>query len=222
MVAVWVLCAQGSMESKKTSRGKPHLHQILVADAACTLRAACRGKEGSKVAIICVAAARDSGAPNGRRWCPEPIYTGLEQLVSCHWRLRCHLGQRNPSRGGTEGFKIVDSSGLCLRIHFEKQLSAPEGASIEVLMAQKSSRFSNASITESEEFTLPSCVDFCFLDCIERTWGYHCISRKIARPCVDSGSGFLKAFIPFWESRKKEKEEQECVMSRCFAVVPVL
>ena len=84
--------------------------------------------------------------------CPTPEFTGLEHLAEIgDWGVVNIRGRLLETE--LRNFKLVDDTGLCVRVHAEKQITAAEGSRLELLMCTKSSRFSNVGLSSFSKVT---------------------------------------------------------------------
>ena len=175
----WILVAEGSVQARKTTKGKPsciycclvsdgHNEAVLTAwgEGAKLLHETVKGREGQQLAITQVGASNR----NSRVGIPELIagrgVTVQAVAVSDEEKPlpRCTDMQRlaevsDWSAVNIEGrvlevlvgghFKLVDESGLAVRVHVDRPQipKLQEGQSCQVLLATKSTRYSNVSVT---------------------------------------------------------------------------
>ena len=79
-------------------------------------------------------------------------FTGLEHLADiAEWGIVNIRGRLLETE--VRNFKLVDDTGLCVRVHAEKQMTAAEGSRLELLMCTKSSRFSNVGLSSFSKVT---------------------------------------------------------------------
>ena len=181
-VAVYVLAAEGIVEARKTARARPsQLYQVLVADEssqavllgwgemARILYSATHGKVGSRFSVTMVGCSARSAKAGmlevlfgiggkmqviaaDAAGCPSPEFTGLEHLADiADWGIVNIRGRLLETE--VRNFKLVDDTGLCVRVHAEKQMTAAEGSRLELLMCTKSSRFSNVGLSSFSKVT---------------------------------------------------------------------
>ena len=174
----WVLAATGVPQARKTARGKAStIYSVLVSDGrkdavvtcwgegAKTLHDGVATREGELVALTPVgASARSSrmGLPElmagrglaievvaGGDQAPAPSFIPLQQLPECADWAAVNVAGRVLEVMPGGGFKIVDDSGVAVRVHTDTVGIPPlqEGQKVELLLATKSTRFSNVSVS---------------------------------------------------------------------------
>ena len=177
-IKCWVLAATGAPQARKTTRGKAStIYSVLVSDgrkdavitswgeAAKALHDGVATREGELVALTPVgASARSSrmGLPElmggrglaievvgGGDQPPAPSYLPLQQLPECADWAAVNVAGRVLEVMPGGGFKLVDDSGVAVRVHTDAAGSTPvqEGQKVELLLATKSTRFSNVSVS---------------------------------------------------------------------------
>ena len=174
---VFVLVAEGVVVARKTKRGKPScMYSILVSDGATeavvtawgegakTLQEGARGREGQCVAITQVGSSDRNarvGIPElmaGRGMtvqavlsqeesAPAPCLTSLQQLPEVSDWAAVNIEGRVLEVLVGGHFKLVDDSGLAIRVHVDKvpQPNLQEGQLVQVLLGTKSNRYGNVS-----------------------------------------------------------------------------
>eukprot|EP00435_Cladocopium_sp_Y103_P068074 s284_g31.t1 len=175
----WVLVAEGSVQARKTTKGKPSsIYSCLVSDGqsdavltswgegAKVLHESLKGREGKQVTITQVGASNRNArmgipeliagrgvevhavAPSDEEK-PLPRFTDMQRLAEVSdWSAVNVEGRVLEVLAGGH-FKLVDESGLALRIHVDRPQIPKllEGQSCQVLLATKSTRYSNVSVT---------------------------------------------------------------------------